>query len=1301
MPLHVFDLVFQFIAPLPHYAALARVCRAFSRSIQSLWNKTHTLTLKIEDHRDVRRIWKVFKRCPNLQHLRLQFSSFFVMPTVPTNVPHPQHLQTVTLVNLPIYNDIRVYRFFPYRFYFRQRANVWWPGLDKVFVQNVQLHVVACVLHQEELVEAVLNSFGTRLDRVVVHDSTMGADTSRLKDRFSFEECRTSDLNGVYGNAYSMIDDNEADDNSDPTTIRLQPRMLNTARYLIKNEGFTWDSPVATFFLFTSELTPTTLLDFAFHWKDVRLLKLLQRTSSSSQEAPPVETLIEPLKMRSMPLLTEMTSWISRSPQAQQSNFFDQVIPDVDPASLLARDCSADGSYTPLGYAAKIGCLDTVKHLIEVCGASPDFPNPDSGRTPFHIACIHHKLEIAQYLVSECHVSTKLLDKQNRNCLMHAMLSSSSSPEAIKLLHWLFEDIGGFDLYHTDSQGWSILDYACGSLPMIEYVLDKVPPERLLLRPQSQGILVDGDTSTAPMAHECEPNKCDSSGGATSQKIPVSSIFDSISTRCQIFTESNFHISNLVGIIASKMGWGTFLNDPIPNSGGYTAFALCVCSLGIPNQLFKALKQFHAPTSKGGEEEAAHSSSNPTIGTSKDLFSGTESDESDELDTGKENTVSDAQQAASYWSGKLKEFLKSPGGKIDFGWRSDSNQTLLHAYLIKTNSFGRNVQAIVRWFVENGVDVNAQDDLGNTAFHQIFIRLQQHPRSITDAEVVSALFEMKADITIKNKAGMTPYHCAAFSQRGFVLTCFEKEWKLAANIPDNEGFTPLLRAHQQGISMGLYNRIARFRHRRQDDEEEPDLSPFEPIEGLSGNTTFFHYIHLLSAHESCRYESNEAATIITKLKVILEDLKSSELSMNQLCDTTQKRERPTVLHEAIKRQFPVKLTALLVNKFGAQLVNSQTKISKQTPVHFAVQTGNPQMLELLLNPYDLNHRPLKLDVELIADKDGNTPFTLLHSHWDEDSSQDSKKKGKKSSASSKAEIQRRKQEVLRLKMECMLVEKFGLAGVGIDEATLLQLLVRAMLFTCDFVRERSDDEVEDPHDINVAAEARSVVTAILEFIVKDCSTIATTVSKKRKRSDHKAPHYWDHILNDVHTVRESSMSLLEVASFHAWSSVVEFIAMFPSRFLGSSTAHQRHYMSQLVGTQDDTLLHRLCSDWGSETMNRRQRRQNATKMASILLRQSQDDGDAFMDVQNSLGKTPLHIAIEHDNLALVIQLLNADADILIKDNTDRTARQVAKQCGFAQIEAELLSREKAIAKKPAKKEASTSNDSQPKKRKRV
>lgn len=59
---------------------------------------------------------------------------------------------------------------------------------------------------------------------------------------------------------------------------------------------------------------------------------------------------------------------------------------------------------TALHYACRNGRLETVKLLVQRHGADPDARTAKAGVTPFQLAIWRNQLEIAQFLVNDCHV---------------------------------------------------------------------------------------------------------------------------------------------------------------------------------------------------------------------------------------------------------------------------------------------------------------------------------------------------------------------------------------------------------------------------------------------------------------------------------------------------------------------------------------------------------------------------------------------------------------------------------------------------------------------------------------------------------------------------------------------------------------------------------------------------------------------------------------------------------------------------------------------------------------------------------
>lgn len=87
--------------------------------------------------------------------------------------------------------------------------------------------------------------------------------------------------------------------------------------------------------------------------------------------------------------------------------------------------------------------------------------------------------------------------------------------------------------------------------------------------------------------------------------------------------------------------------------------------------------------------------------------------------------------------------------------------------------------------LEEGADVNAVDESGNTALH--FASLMGYPSKVRELLAVGA--------NVKNNIGRTPLHQAVFMRE---LKCVKMILEAGSDIdaPDNEGYTPMYLAYK-------------------------------------------------------------------------------------------------------------------------------------------------------------------------------------------------------------------------------------------------------------------------------------------------------------------------------------------------------------------------------------------------------------------------------------------------------------------------------------------------------------------------
>jgi ankyrin repeat protein len=99
----------------------------------------------------------------------------------------------------------------------------------------------------------------------------------------------------------------------------------------------------------------------------------------------------------------------------------------------------------------------------------------------------------------------------------------------------------------------------------------------------------------------------------------------------------------------------------------------------------------------------------------------------------------------------------------------------------------KNIAEVIRFLIERGADVNAQDKNGWTPLHLLAF----HPGDLEDipVDIVRLLLEHGADINTRDSSGQTPLHVAAeLCNRGMVKLLLESG--ADPNVKDKEGFSP-------------------------------------------------------------------------------------------------------------------------------------------------------------------------------------------------------------------------------------------------------------------------------------------------------------------------------------------------------------------------------------------------------------------------------------------------------------------------------------------------------------------------------
>jgi len=120
-----------------------------------------------------------------------------------------------------------------------------------------------------------------------------------------------------------------------------------------------------------------------------------------------------------------------------------------------------------------------------------------------------------------------------------------------------------------------------------------------------------------------------------------------------------------------------------------------------------------------------------------------------------------------------------------------SGLTPLHLIFGCCADIWSSLMAIVQLFVENGADVNAEDDDGYSPLHYLFFYYHQKKDLF---EILQFLLENGADINVKDKDGWTPLHylCSNYNNDNLMdIVQFLVEKGADANVKDKNGETPL------------------------------------------------------------------------------------------------------------------------------------------------------------------------------------------------------------------------------------------------------------------------------------------------------------------------------------------------------------------------------------------------------------------------------------------------------------------------------------------------------------------------------
>ncbi|KAH7236545.1 hypothetical protein BKA59DRAFT_549235 [Fusarium tricinctum] len=267
-------------------------------------------------------------------------------------------------------------------------------------------------------------------------------------------------------------------------------------------------------------------------------------------------------------------------------------------------------------------------------------------------------------------------------------------------------------------------------------------------------------------------------------------------------------------------------------------------------------------------------------------------------------------------------------------------------------------QSWIDELVRKQADVNTVDIRHRTALH--YAILNWNPRSF------EALLEAGADITITGVDGMTPLHCAALTNSGYMVESLFSHSRQAVDqfARDNYGRVPIHLAALEGTTDLIKHFQASI------ETKDPRGRTALHLATLSGHLETITELARCKASLNAPYMPFRGGEEVTALvwAVIMGKTEVVQRLIEAGADVNRKDYGRTPLHHASYYGYADIVGVLIVH--GA-LINP-TDHSRQTPLHLAASTGQLEVIRRLIEAtgigLNIARRDMKLAVQLAAEK---------------------------------------------------------------------------------------------------------------------------------------------------------------------------------------------------------------------------------------------------------------------------------------------------------------------------------------------
>lgn len=281
----------------------------------------------------------------------------------------------------------------------------------------------------------------------------------------------------------------------------------------------------------------------------------------------------------------------------------------------------------------------------------------------------------------------------------------------------------------------------------------------------------------------------------------------------------------------------------------------------------------------------------------------------------------------------------------------------------------RYIIEMLDFLIDSGSNINAQDGLGNTAFHLLAstwaVNLKQN------FTLVQYFFEKKSDINLQNHSGRTPVHNAIeYDRSNFIAYCIENKLDIR-NLPAENGDTPLHLAakkdHYSLIGYLIENQNADINQKNHKGDTPLHLAAKE------GHPKAVRY--LLEKNAFAINQKNQDGFTPFDFAILQRNCILLFLDKGA-CFDPKLNNGNTILHFAAKG-YDEDTLSFLIKKYGVSSLNEKND-EGYTPLHLAVIHGNEKIFH---NSIFYNLKKYNLNIHQ-QDKYGNNllHLALLHKH---------------------------------------------------------------------------------------------------------------------------------------------------------------------------------------------------------------------------------------------------------------------------------------------------------------------------------